>query len=128
MNSDYLILFHVTPESNLASIRVNGVDPKYSSGVFKRSLFVQKSKLEWSIIHVSARHHLPTDKLYIFTFDVRRSLVTRFATKGVYYSTNVIEPESWFPAMGYEIDKNYQNLVAASVNREGLSGLYGWEG
>lgn len=128
MPSDYRILFHVTPESNLANIRINGLDPKYSTGVFKRSWLVQKKKLEWAIIHTSARHDLPTDKLYIFIFDAHRDTVTRFATPNVYYSTHILMPEDHFPAIQYEIEANYNMIISTAVNRDGLFGLTGWEG
>lgn len=65
-----ITLYHVTTMDRIDSIEEFGLDPKFAQGKTKASWFVEASRLDWAIMHVSARHRCATDYLVIFCLDM----------------------------------------------------------
>lgn len=78
-------LFHVTPQENYASILVHGIDPrvKYPQRLDPTSFWVTAGALDWAIAHMSARHQVFADDLFIFHANTEIG-ASRFFDKGLY--------------------------------------------
>lgn len=62
-------LYHVTMMDRVEGINANGVDPKFAQGKTGASWWVEADWLLWAIVHISARHHVPTDALAIYQYE-----------------------------------------------------------
>ena len=65
-----MILYHITTLDRTEGIVENGIRPDMAVGRAKVSWWVEEDWIEWAIIHVSGRHHVPTDYLVIFTLEM----------------------------------------------------------
>lgn len=98
MNTD---LYHVSPESNLASINERGIDPTFSQGKLTTMYYVDEKRLFWAMLHVSRRHHVSLDQLRVFTVPVRRENMVKTALAGVYRSNFTLYPFCSEPAYNF---------------------------
>lgn len=89
-------LYHVTPDYNLDSINLTGIDPGHSKGKMRCSWWVMPLMVDWAIIHVSSKYHVSTDHLLILghelpvaygQYDMSGFIVFR---SGVYRCTKIV--------------------------------------
>jgi hypothetical protein len=82
-----MLLYHVSPRANRDSIIRLGVDPIFATGEHKYSWWVDRPRLEWAIIHVSAKYNLSVLQCDVFMADNRSIPRLRRADKiGLFYT------------------------------------------
>lgn len=96
-----IVLYHVTPKENLASILQRGVLPQMSRGKDKVSWFVDRARLTWSCAHVSARHSVAVDSLIVLSVVATPDMLQKTAWEGVYRTRYTLKPESGQSATYY---------------------------
>jgi hypothetical protein len=100
-----MILYHITLNSNLNSIIDHGIDPEKSRGKLKVSWWVDETRIDWALAHVSARHNVPTCDLIIFkrwfdnNFEFKEFKRTRWY--GVYQTDKKRICRDWQTANAY---------------------------
>ena len=70
-------LYHATPIKNLESIKATGLDPNRSRCKRKEVWLHTKSRRDWAILHVAARHKCEVDDVVIIEVNVPRSKLRR---------------------------------------------------
>jgi hypothetical protein len=95
-----MIVYHITPTSNIPSILIYGIDPQYSNGKDERSWYVAKHKIDWALVHISMTYDLPVGELSVCCCHVDSKDLTMFMEPGRYFSRSVIFPESTYPMIG----------------------------
>ena len=94
-----IVVYHLTPEENVWSINVSGINPGKALGKMRASWFVSKNHIEWAAIHASVRHHVTPDGLSVCACLIETSLLYKFFKPGFYYCYNTVQPESITPLM-----------------------------
>jgi len=94
-----LIVYHVTPEENIASIWMKGICPSYARGKMGASWYISKHRIEWALIHTSVAHHVGIDELAVCAVHVDAVDLYKFFKPGYYYSFTTLQIESATPAM-----------------------------
>lgn len=84
-----MLLYHVSPGVNDASIEAEGIDPACSQGARERTWLVTAARLHWAIWHVTNRHASARDGITVYTCRVPRSWLRRFR-RGVWTTDRVI--------------------------------------
>lgn len=93
------IVYHVTPDENVFSINVSGIDPAKARGKMRASWFVSKNNIEWAAIHASVQHGVTPDNLSICACLIDATALYKFFKPGFYYCYQVVTPESITPLM-----------------------------
>lgn len=88
------VLYHVTIADNVQSILETGIQPKYSRGKLKASWYVNKSNIQWAILHVASRHHEYIENVVVIAVAEDWTAFKRTNKLGVYYSLQDIEAET----------------------------------
>lgn len=96
-----LMLYHVSPGSNLDGILRVGVDPSKSRGAREVSWWVARERVEWALVHVSARYSVSTGGLWVFEARVPEYVPRRTKMLFVYTTALVIRPQAHFNASHY---------------------------
>ena len=99
------VLYHVTIESNVSGITNEGVRPDLAQRNHKASWWVSKQRLEWAMLHTSARHGTPIEKLFVCAALIYWEDMKRTNLMGIYYTYELIHPESIQPAIAV-LDKD----------------------
>lgn len=95
------VLYHVTTAANLDSIYVDGVDPSYSKGKFEASWYVSKGQILWAICHVSLRHGVELDDIFVCPVLIEWNTMRRTNRPGRYYTQRTYKIENASPAAWY---------------------------
>jgi len=82
--SEYLTVYHVSPDFNAASILAQGVLPSMSRGKEKVSWFVVRDNLTWALAHVSDRYRVPVACIAVFEIHAPVEALIRSGHSGVY--------------------------------------------
>lgn len=98
-NIPSLVVFHVTPMEYIHSIKLNGIDPRYSRGVMKVSWYCAKRHIEWAVIHCSVQHHVYPDEMMVLAVLAQGKDLVTFFQPGRYHTDVILYPESYTPAM-----------------------------
>jgi len=95
METQDLILFHVTPVENVQSITKYGLDPKvkYPTRKDRTSYLVSPGALMWAIAHVQNRHSQRAQYLTVFWFKCEEIGAQKFMGKGLYRVRLPIPPD-----------------------------------
>lgn len=81
----YKRLYHVSIALNQESIETYGVDPDFSKGKLRVSWYVNWKRLQWALLHVSARHCVPVNHLIVCTCYVPIGNTKCTRLHGVYF-------------------------------------------
>lgn len=87
-------LYHVTPTRNINSILARGLLVKKSKTANKCIWLVMRSRLDWAIEHVAARHNVPTSEVTCILLEWPQVDCLRHG-RSVFWSKKNIPPE-WF--------------------------------
>ena len=98
-NIGSLVVFHVTPMENIASIHMQGISPSYAKGKMLASWYVSKYRIEWAMIHTSLSHHVHMDELAVCAVLADSADLYKFIRPGYFYSYRTMKIESATPAM-----------------------------
>lgn len=82
--SEYITVFHVSPDYNTGSILENGVQPSRSRGKEKASWYVVRERIEWALVHVSDRWKVPVSCIAVFEVHAPVETLARTGHYGVY--------------------------------------------
>lgn len=78
--------FHVTPAKNVSNIEKCGVMAEYSQGARDVSWWVDRRRIEWAIMHVCQKYHLPPQEVWVCVAEFSSDGVLRRAPMvGLYY-------------------------------------------
>jgi len=105
-----MIVYHVTPKSNLKSIKRNGVLPSLAQGTFKASWYVSIDLIPWAINHVARRHKVRHEDLILCVCAITAKDRYRHGRSGVYAI-----PEK-HRAISYR-EPSHQELIFAKQDR-----------
>lgn len=72
-----MVLYHLTPKSNAAQVRWQGLRISCAVGV-PRVWFFTAAKREWALSHIAKHKHCKSDDLIEFIFNVPRSWLVRW--------------------------------------------------
>ena len=70
-------LYHATPQSNIASIQANGLDPNRATGKEPHIWLHTVSRRSWAILHTSKRHKCDISQVVIIEVEIPRSKIRR---------------------------------------------------
>lgn len=98
-NIPSIVVFHVTPQENVARIQYAGIDPRFSKGKMMVSWYVSKRYIEWAVIHCSVQHHVYPDEMAVISVLADGKDLVSFFTPGRYYSNVIQKAETVTPAM-----------------------------
>jgi hypothetical protein len=99
--SKRLILFHVSPRRNKASIDKYGLLPEKATGKEKAIWLCSRSKIVWALAHLALKpHKAPINGLVVYKVEVQRGQVRRFS-RGVYRAFQPLRPVSHEAASAY---------------------------
>jgi hypothetical protein len=101
LQGDTGILYHVTTAKDVMNIWDVGVDPQYSRGKLEASWYINKHNILWAIAHVSARHQVSVDQLYVCAVLIEWKSMRRTARPGFYYTLRTFRVENLSPAEWY---------------------------
>ena len=88
--SETVRVYHITPRRNLDSIRMHGIDPRYSQGDLRAVWFVAGCKIRWALLHCAKRHSVSRAQLIILYADVSIDVLKRHAVKHLFYATESV--------------------------------------
>lgn len=60
------IMYHVTLNRNVSSIKDRGIDPSFSKGKLIVSWFVDFEHIQWALVKMSLKHKVPVSDMVIF--------------------------------------------------------------
>jgi hypothetical protein len=87
--SDLTVRFHVSPARNTRSILRFGILPALAKGSHKAVWLVSRSRLEWAMAHVRARHAVA--EVAVFRVSVSRAALVR-RRRGVWSCSSPVVP------------------------------------
>jgi hypothetical protein len=96
-----MVVFHVTPESNIPSILMAGISPSYCTGRMACSWYVAKFRIEWALLHLSVHYQLSVDKFQVCAVLVDSIDMYKFFQPGYYFTYKTYKIESATPAMHF---------------------------
>jgi hypothetical protein len=99
-----MYFYHVSPSKNRSSIMLTGIDPLLATGNAAKVWVVDKSRIEWAIIHCSARHAVSVLELDVWAVKEPLKKPRRTSTSGVYTYSQVLHPETWRKAREYGLE------------------------
>lgn len=85
-----VLLLHVTPERNRASILAHGIRPQLARGRRKVVWLAKPARLKWALAHVEAHQRVSQLDLAVCVVDLHRYRVVR-RRYGIYTCDTVIE-------------------------------------
>src|SRR5262249_42317115 len=98
-----MILYHVTPRRNMASINRHGLLPEKATGRQEATWLVSRSQIVWAIAHTATkRDKAPITKLVVLRVEVPRSRVRRFR-RGIWRSFEPLRSVGCEPASAYTL-------------------------
>jgi hypothetical protein len=99
-----MVLYHITPKRNTASIDERGLLPEKSTGKEKAVWLVTKSVIWWALWHTCAkRGRGPITKLVVYRCEVPRNKLRRYG-KGVWRCFETVRPVTMLPATAYAMN------------------------
>ena len=85
-----MILYHVTPASNLGTILACGINPACSRGARPVSWYCDRQRLGWALAHVARWQRVRPADLVIFRVRIPARLLTRTGRKGIYQCSRCV--------------------------------------
>jgi len=101
---DQLALFHVTPRFNQPGIIATGVDPERSRGKRPLSWWVERERLEWAMMHVSAKYAISVGGLWVAEARVPSYICRRTKMNAVFTIGVIVRPLHMYNASHYMTD------------------------
>jgi hypothetical protein len=88
--SSRVALWHATHQSNLDSIRANGLDPARSTGKRSAVWLHTSSCSAWALLHCAKRHGWSVEDLIIVQVSVPRAALRRSSSRGLWWTPALV--------------------------------------
>ena len=96
--SEYLTVFHVSPDFNIGNILKRGILPSMSRGKEQVSWYVVRDRIEWALAHVSDRWKVPVSCIAVFEVHAPVEALARTGHSGVYKARQSLKALRALPA------------------------------
>jgi hypothetical protein len=108
------ILYHVTTRYRADLIAARGIDPARSKGKRKVSWFVDHSKVDWTIAHVSLRHKCPVENIVVIPVTVGVRLFKNSQFRDVYTCGEIVYTRpNWYMSARRWLKYSLTNVLPA---------------
>jgi hypothetical protein len=98
-----MVLYHITPQRNMASIDKYGLLPERATGKEKAVCLVTRMLIPWGLVHTASKpDKAPLTKLVVYRIEVSRSKVRRFR-RGLWRAFERLWPVGCEPASVYTL-------------------------
>lgn len=103
------VMFHATHGDNLASIMLNGLDPRYATGKRKAVWFVPRTGIDQGILHAAIRHNWRVEELVVLTLVIDSDHIRYSGNSLLFYSEHIEQAENYARAVAYLPEDDDEN-------------------